>query len=116
MRQRAPTPEDLETLFEDALTLGDPVALAALFDEDAVLIAGNAWPAHGDAEIVRLALAVWAAEHCYIAAPLYVVQARDLALVVGTHGINVARRGRDGGWRYAIVFTSINHATKEEAR
>jgi hypothetical protein len=42
------------------------------------------------------------------------VQARDLALVVADRGINVARRGSDGAWRYAIAFLSLDDAITQE--
>jgi hypothetical protein len=32
------------------------------------------------------------------------MQARDLALVVTTSAVNVARRATDGSWRYAILL------------
>jgi len=38
----------------------------------------------------------------YLASPRRVFQARDTALLVGDGVINVARRGPDGSWRYAI--------------
>lgn len=110
----ARTPEELETLFEDALTMRDRDMLAALFEEGAVLIAGNERPVHGDAEIVRLALETWHSEHSYIADPWHVIQARDIALVVMERGVNIARRGSDGGWRYAIVFALVDDGTERD--
>ena len=99
----ARTPEELETLFEDALVIRDPQAVAELFEEGAVLMAGNERPGRGGAAIARLALATWDGDRTYVADPRHVMQARDIALVVAEQGINVARRGRDGAWRYAIV-------------
>ena len=100
----ARTPEELEALLEDALVLRDGEALAALFEAGAVLVAGRGRPARGGEEIARLALATWEGDQTYVADPRQVVQARDVALVVAEGGVNVARRGRDGAWRYAIVL------------
>ncbi len=99
----ARTPEELETLLEDALVVGDRAALAALFEAGAVLIAGDERPARGGEAIARLALATWAGDHTYVADPRRVMQARDIALIIAEQGINVVRRGRDGAWRYTIV-------------
>lgn len=106
----AQTPEELETMLEDALLIRDADALAVLFEETAVLVAGNASSARGDDHVVRLALATWQGEHTYVADPRAVLQAHDIALVVVKGGANVARR-TDGAWRYAIVFQSagVNH-------
>ena len=100
----ARTPEELETLLEDALIIGDGDALAALFEEGATLVAPNEPPARGGEAIARLALVTWGGDRPYVADPRHVVRARDVALVVGERGINVARRGGGGAWRYAIVL------------
>jgi hypothetical protein len=103
----ARTPEELETLLEDSLVIGDGDALAALFEEGAALVASHEPPARGRASIARVALGIWGGAHPYVADPRHVVQARDVALVVGARGINVARRGGDGAWRYAIVLQMV---------
>ena len=110
----ARTPEELETLFEDAQVLRDGEALAALFEEGAVLVAGEERLARGGEAIARLALATWAGDHSYVADPRRVMQARDLALIVAEGGINVVRRGSDGAWRYAIVLLSVDDGTERE--
>ena len=104
----ARTPEELETLFEDALLIRDPASLATLVEEAAVLVAGDAQPARGGEEIARLALATWEGDHSYVAQPRRVVQARDIALIVVERGVNVARRDRNGAWRYAVLLTFID--------
>lgn len=104
----ARTPEELEMLFEDALVLRSRLALAGLFDERAVLVTRRDGSAHGAEEIVPLALATWQGDHAYVADPRSVSQAFDIALVVAERSINVARRGRDGAWRYAIVLQAID--------
>ncbi len=100
----ARTPEDLETLLEDAFVIRDPAALAGLFEERAVLVAGDGRVVRGSGAIARLAAAMWERDRTYVADPRQVVQASDLALILGERAINVARRGDDGGWRYAIVL------------
>lgn len=100
----ARTPEELETLFEDALLIRDGQALAALFEEGAVLVTGRDDGIRGNA-IAGSALALWDGYHAYVADPQRVIQARDIALIVAERGINVARRGSDGAWRYVIVHS-----------
>jgi hypothetical protein len=103
----AQTPEELETLFEDTLMLRDHQALAELFEDGAVLVIGNERSARGGEAIARLALVTWAGGQTYVANPQYVMQARDIALIVCERGINVVRRSRCGTWRYAIVRQSV---------
>lgn len=100
----ARTPEDLDTLLEDALLMRCDGALADLFTEDAVLAVDHRSPARGRWEAVRLAMATWESDHSYVASPLRVVLSRDLALVVSDHSINVARRNAAGDWQYVIVL------------
>jgi len=99
----ARTAEELETLLEDALLLRNQEALTGLFADGAVLVTGDARSARATETITQLALATWADDHTYVADPRCVVQARDIALIVAEWGINVARRGGDGVWRYQIV-------------
>jgi hypothetical protein len=103
MQQGARTPEELETLFEDAFVVRDGVALAELFEDGAVL-GGAPGEARGSLQIGRLAAAMWEREYSYLADPGRVVQARDTALVLGRQGINVVRRRGDGSWLYAIAL------------
>jgi hypothetical protein len=110
----AQTPEELEVLLEDTLLLRDEEALAALFEDGAVLFAGNERAARGGEAIAGLALATWEGSRSYVAEPQAVVQARDIALIVGERGINVLRRDRDGIWRYAIVRQAIETGTRKE--
>lgn len=110
----ARTPEELEVLFEDSLLCRDPDALADLFEPGAVLLAGAERSARGGQAIARLALATWEGDHCYLADPRDVLQARDMALIVTERGLNVARRDRDGVWRYAIVRQHIGTVIRKE--
>jgi Domain of unknown function (DUF4440) len=108
MEPGARTPEELETLLEDAFVTRDGAALARLFEAGAVLAAGDGpQEARGREAIARLATALWARGRTYVAAPRRVVQARDTALVVGERGVAVARRGGHGAWRYAIAFLAL---------
>jgi hypothetical protein len=116
VRSRASTPEELETLFEDAFVLRDQTALAELFDDGAVLVAGDRpTEARGGAQIAHLASAIWESNHLYIAAPRRVLQARGITLIVTDTGANVARRGNDGNWRYAIALLN-DEQTERRAR
>ena len=106
MNVGARTPEELETLFEDALMIGNSQAVADLFEEGSVLITGDGESAYGCQDIVRLALAASEGEHTYVADPLDVSQARGIALIVSERAINVVRQNSDGHWRYVIVRLS----------
>ena len=117
MRQGARTPEELETLFEDAFVIRDREALAGLFEDGAVLVADHRGrEARGGDEIARLAGDMWESHRTYLAEPSRVLQARRTALVVARRGINVVRRGSDGGWRYAIALLSCDDTATEEDR
>jgi hypothetical protein len=101
------TPEELETLLEDALLMRDTTALAQLFEDASVLVAGHErQQIRGPREIVRAACLLWQHPRGYLAGPRCVFQARDIALLLGDGVINVARRGPDGSWKYAI---SVRH-------
>ncbi len=93
MSQGARTPEELESLFEDAFVTRDERAVARLFEHA------------GDGEAAaQLAKAMWERDETYFAGPRRVVQARDTALVLTAQGINVAHRAPSGAWRYAIAL------------
>jgi len=105
MRLGARTPEELESLLEDAFVMHDVEALCEMFEDGGVLVAGVGHAgARGTRQIRRLATALWESDHGYIAEPHRVVQARGAALVVGRSGISVARRRGDGDWRYEIAL------------
>ena len=117
MRPGARTPEELETLLEDAFVFHDGEALAELFEDAAVLVAGDgSREARGGDEIARLAGDMWERNRTYLADPRRVLQARDTGLIVAERGINVVRRGSDGTWRYAIALLSREDTTTEEER
>ena len=109
----ARSPEELETLLEDALLIRDRNALINLFEAGAVLAVAGEHTVRRAEAIAELALTIWRGDHIYVADPRLVIQARDVALVVTRGGVNVARRNRDGAWRYAIVRQSSNDGTED---
>ena len=116
MRAGARTPEELETLFEDAFVVRDRVALAELFEEGAVLVAPDTEEARGTEQIGRLATAMWESERGYLADPRRVLQSRNTALIVGAQSVNVVRRCSDGTWRFAISLLALDDQPTEEER
>jgi Domain of unknown function (DUF4440) len=111
----ARTPEELETLLEDAFVVRDHDAIARLFEAAAVLVtAGAPHEARGAQEIARVATEMWGRDRTYLADPRRVLQAHDTALVLTRRAINVVRRGGDGTWRYAIsLLGSDDHSQQE---
>jgi hypothetical protein len=111
MATGARTPEELETLLEDTLVLRDYEALPDLFEQWAVLsVDGTPSRLHNAAPIG--ALGSGGSSESYLAEPLMVIQARDIALVVTVLGANVVRRGADGCWRYAIFHIQKEGSTE----
>lgn len=110
VRPGARTPEELETLLEDGVMLGDHKGLTALLEDAAVLVVTNAPPARGQGAIRRLVLATWDEARPYLAACQRIVQTRDIVLIVTEHGTNVARCDRDGTWRYVILTQAVESA------
>jgi hypothetical protein len=105
MQAGARTPEELETLLEDAFLMHDRCALSGLFENGAVLAGRDgSQVAHGLVQIVEAATIGWAREELYLGAPLRVLQTRNTALITGTCAISVARRSGDGAWRYSIAL------------
>ncbi len=100
----ASSPEELETLLEDAVLLGDEAAIVALFDSGAVIMIGPR------IEAPKQALAELAT--CgYVAATRTVTVRRDVAVVVGDHAVNVSCRASDGAWRLVAVIVRPGTAT-----
>jgi hypothetical protein len=117
MEAGARTPEELETLLEDAFVLHDPEALARLFHPGAILLAGGGLPeARGPQQIARVAAQLWDLDRSYLADPRRVLQAHDTALVVAGHAINVGRRSTSGSWRYAISLLDLDKPTTTGGR
>ena len=114
MRPGARTPEELETLLEDAFVVRNGDALAELFEDGAVLVADDGTREARGGEIARLASEMWERNRTYLADPRRVLQARNTALIITERGVNVVRRGGDGAWRYAIAVLSHDDTTTEE--
>jgi hypothetical protein len=112
MEAGARTPEELETLLEDAFVLHDRQALDQLFQPGAILATGGRLPdARGRQQIARVAAQLWDLDRSYLADPRRVLQVHDTALVLAGHAINVGRRGTDGLWRYAISLLDLDKPT-----
>ena len=97
----ARTPEELETLFEDAWLMRDGPLLAGLLADGAVM----ATDAHRvPVGLLAGARALWAAGRPYVGARPRVLGSRDLALLVSPAAVHVARRDAAGDWRLAIAL------------
>src|SRR5215207_9694526 len=114
MEGGARTPEDLETLLEDAFVLRSGEAMAELFENCAVLVADGTREVHGQEEIVRLARQMWQRNRSYLAEPRRIVQAGNTALIMTQHGANVVRRGTDGVEICDRSVVSRSHTTEED--
>src|SRR5687768_1902373 len=110
----ARTPEELETLFEDALLLRDHQVLTALFEAGATLVMGGDQPVRGGEAIARAVSATRSGIGAYVADPRRVLLARTSALVVTDRSVNVMHRGNDGAWRYAIVLHVVEESNGRE--
>ncbi|CAA9481319.1 MAG: hypothetical protein AVDCRST_MAG53-717 [uncultured Solirubrobacteraceae bacterium] len=102
MRTGARSPEELETLLEDAFVIRDGAAVAALFEPDAVIADGST-SARGES-VERFVARRWALDLTYLGNPRRVVQARDTALIVADGAVSVVHRACDARWRYAITL------------
>jgi hypothetical protein len=109
----ARTPEELETLLEDAFVLHDHQALAQLFHPGAMLVASGGLPeARDHRQTAQVAAQLWDSQRLYLADPRRVLQVRDPALVLAGRAINVVRRADDGSWRYAISLLDLGEPTR----
>ena len=111
MTAGARTPEELDTLIEDAFLQRDRAALDDLFDDGAVLVDGGGAPRTDAKRSAARSPSCGAAGRTYVARPQQVLQARDTALVVADAGIHVLRRGGDGAWRATISLLELDRPT-----
>jgi hypothetical protein len=107
MTAGALTPEELDTLLEDAFVVCDVAAVPELFEAHALLAASGAASAHG-AGIAAFVTGLWAKDVTYIPGPRRVLQVNDTALIVTERAISVARRDADARWRYTIALLDTN--------
>ena len=114
MTAGARTPEELDTLLEDAFVLRDRAVFGALLDEGAVLAESGGPEARGGDAIGRALAELWARDRTYVACPGRVLQAGDTALLVSEAGIHVLRRRGDGAWRAAISLLELDTSTRPE--
>lgn len=114
MNVGARTPEEFDTLFEDAFVLRDRALLGALFEDGAVLMDGGGREVRGGEAIGHAAADLWDQGRTYVASPRRVLQARDMALVVADGGIHVLRRGDDRAWRAAVSLMQTPTSTERE--
>ncbi len=110
------TPEELETLLEDAILLGDADAVAALFQPSGVLVVGGAHQLRGRGQVREAAAALCLYRPGYLGEPRRVFQVRDVALLLGRDVVNLARRGDDGTWRYEICVLLPDREEAPSAR
>lgn len=116
IRSGARTPEELESLLEDAFIVRDIAALGGLFDDRAVLDVGRGLgEVRGREAIERVVTAMWDRDRTYVAEPRRVLQSGDTALSLGW-GINVVRRDHEGAWRFAIALIDPERLNVMEER
>jgi hypothetical protein len=107
----ARTPEELETLLEDAFVVRDARAAASLFAADAVLAARlDGREARGPA-IGSLVGDIQQAGLVYVAEPRRILRAADTALIVAERAVSVVRRAGTR-WRYAIALLDTDATTR----
>jgi len=114
MTPGARTPEELDTILEDAFVSRDRALSRALFEDHAVLVKAGGVEARG-AEAIGHALAeLWARDCTYVARTARVLQARDTALLVSSAATHVLRRSGDGTWRAAISLLQLDTSIRRE--
>lgn len=108
MKAGALTPEELDTLLEDAFVVRDGSAVAELFEADA-LIAGNGAASARGAGIGPFVARLWAHDVSYLSQPQRVLLAGSTALIVAERATCVLHRAADARWRYAIALLDTDH-------
>ncbi len=102
MSEGSRTPEELSTLLEDALIVGDVREVEPLFETVAVLINGDPTTETRGAQAIATAMVdEWSHSRLRVDTPRLVLRSNDLALTLGT-AVHVLRRGPDQTWRYAL--------------
>lgn len=116
MAAGARTPEELDTLLEDAFVLRDRSLTDTLFDDRAVLVESGGLQARGGEAIAAALTELWRRDRIYVALPGQVLRANDTALLVSAAAIHVVHRGGDGTWRAAISLLHLDTPTRSENR
>ncbi len=101
------TPEELDTLLEDALVVRDRARLRSLFCDGAVFASGPRESRGGEA-IGRAAVELFEEGGTYVAGDGRVLRSRGLALLSSAGAAHVACRGPDGAWRIAICLLHVD--------
>jgi len=114
MTAGARSPEELDTLIEDAFVLRDRAGLDALFDDRAVVVEVGGSEAWGAEAIARSLSHLWAHGRTYVAHTRRVVQTPDTALVIADSAIHVLRRDGDGAWRATITLLELRASNRPE--
>jgi uncharacterized protein DUF4440 len=107
MARGAATPEELETLLEDAFVLRDATAAARLFEPGGLFCSGSS-SARGRSAIARQVAALLEIDRPYVAGDRRVLQAGDVAVLLGQRTVIVARRGQDRTWHYSIAVHGLD--------
>ena len=111
MESSARSPEELDTLLEDAFVLRDAAALVGLFAPQAVLVATGRPAAHGRSEIAATVRSLWAEDHTYLAGAHRVVLVGGTALVISPDAVHVMQRGRERTWCYLVSVINCTATT-----
>jgi hypothetical protein len=96
MEPTAGTPEELETLLEDALLLDDGAAVQALFARGRVHVIG------GDGLLDGSRAADLLTQRGFVASPRHVRLSADVAIGAGA-AVTVSQRDPDRQWRLLVV-------------
>ena len=108
------SPEELETLLEDACLVGDLDAMADLFEGDAVLgYANRSQPVTGRGDVAELIKDLREGGVSYLARRSAVVQSGSLALIINGAAVHVVRRS-SSGWHYLISWLDSGWAIHGE--
>jgi hypothetical protein len=100
----AASPEELETLLEDAFLIHDQESLTELFAGHAVLSSAHGGPdARGRPDITRRIGGIWEQGGSYLAHAPHIVQTGPTALVLAGQAVHVVTRS-GGSWRYLISW------------
>lgn len=99
MDPAAASPEELETLLEDALLLYDAEAVRALFERGRVRVAGSGGVLEGRGASDLLS------EQGFLASGRPALLSSDVAVGVGS-AVAISRRGLDHRWRLLVVVVT----------